>query len=355
MDPRQGLVVHLLGPPEVPGGPPRPDPVYGGQLQDRATGWAPHEGRVLVSYDEVPVTLGDGTTVVLRRPSYRVGDLQFGPLAHDTAVSPRVAPPMIGLGLLEAVPEAAVLAGADPDDADGDGISGRANLIPDPRTGVPVLGRFGWKAGTPSVTDQTVAALHQDLGVTSPAAPVHDCPPAQSECATAPSGAPGPGGVEADELTVTTLAFYSRTLAVPERRDRDDPGRKRGRAVFAEIGCASCHRPRWRTGTGAGIPSLGGRVIEPYSDLLLHDLGDGLADGSTEYAAGGREWRTPPLWGLGLTRLVHPDAGYLHDGRARTPAEAVLWHGGEAAAARERFRTMPASDRAALLAFLESL
>jgi CxxC motif-containing protein (DUF1111 family) len=340
MDTRLGLVVHLLGPPAYPGGPPRPDPVYGTQLQDRSTGWAPHEGRVLVDDEEVPVLLGD---------------LQFGALADDVVVSPRVAPPMIGLGLLEAVPAEAVLAAADPDDADGDGISGRPNLVPDPSTGTVSLGRFGWKAGKPSVTAQTVAALHQDLGLTSPGAPVPDCPPAQADCAAAPSGAPGPGGVEVDGDTVATLAFYSRTLAVPGRRDRGSPEVGRGRELFGRIGCAACHRPRWETAADAELPALAGRVIEPYTDLLVHDLGEGLADGGTEYLAGGREWRTPPLWGIGLTRAVAPGAGYLHDGRARTLAEAILWHGGEAAAARERFRTMPAQDRAALLAFLESL
>ncbi len=354
MDTRPGLVLRLSIPGTTATGAPVPEPTYGDQLQDRGTGWAPHEGRVLVTYAEEEGAFGDGSAYSLRRPTFTVGDLQFGPLDGATVVSPRVAPSVIGMGLLEAIPADAVVAGADPDDADGDGISGRPNVVWDDAAGTTVLGRFGWKAAQPTVRQQTTAALHADLGLTSPDLPTQNCPARQEECASAPSGAAAPDATEATADDVETLTFYTRTLAVPARRGVDDDEVGRGSAVFTDLGCASCHRPTWTTGADPE-PALAGRVIEPYTDLLLHDLGDGLADGRPEFAADGREWRTAPLWGIGLVQQVTPDAGFLHDGRARTLAEAIGWHGGEAEPARERYRLLPAADRAALLSFLGSL
>jgi CxxC motif-containing protein (DUF1111 family) len=354
MDTRPGLVIRLSIPGVTTTGAPVPEPTYGDQLQDRGSGWAPHEGRVLVTSTEEEGTFADGTGFRLRRPTYTVGDLQFGDLADGTMISPRVAPSVIGVGLLEAIPAAEVLAGADPDDVDGDGISGRANLVWDEASEAVALGRFGWKAAQPTVRQATTAALHADLGITSPGRPAQNCPAPQSECSSAPTGSAVPGGTDADAEAVETLTFYTRALAVPVRRGVDEPEVGRGRGLFTDVGCASCHRPSWTTGDDAE-PALAGRTIEPYTDLLLHDLGEGLADGRPEYVADGREWRTPPLWGIGLVQAVTPDAGFLHDGRARTIGEAILWHGGEAGPARERYRHLPAADRAALLAFLGSL
>lgn len=350
MDPSPGLVLRLSVPGTDPHGGPRPEPVYGVQLQDASTGWAPHEGRFRVTYESVEGRYGDGTPYTLQRPVYTVGDLQFGPLAPGTMLSPRLAPPVIGLGLLEAIPAEAVIAAADPDDRDGDGISGRANLVWDQISGTVVLGRFGWKASQPSVVQQTAAALHEDLGVTTPLFPVPNCPVVQVDCARAPLG----GTPEAASPVVERLSFYTRTLAVPLRRPGEARADARGAELFMSAGCGSCHRPVWATGDDP-VSALRGQTIRPYTDLLLHDLGDGLADGRPEYLATGSEWRTPPLWGLGLAQRVTPGTGFLHDGRARTVAEAILWHGGEAERARERFRTMDASDRDALLAFLASL
>ncbi len=330
-----------------------PDPVYGAQLQDLAVPGLRREGRLAVEYRETAVAFGDGAAASLRAPRYRIEDLAYGPLAPDTAVSPRVAPPMIGLGLLEAIDEADILARVDPDDADGDGVSGRANRVWSPSLERMALGRFGWKAGKATVTDQAAAAMAGDIGVSNPLAPAPwgDCTTAQAECVGAPHG----GAPEAPEAIMAPIVFYSRHLAVPARRDVDAPEVLRGKRLFYEAGCAACHAPKHATRRDWPVPGLAGQLIWPYTDLLLHDMGEGLADGVHEGRATGREWRTPPLWGIGLTETVNGHRYFLHDGRARGLAEAILWHGGEAEASREAFRALPADDRAALLAFLGSL
>jgi CxxC motif-containing protein (DUF1111 family) len=249
------------------------------------------------------------------------------------------------------VPEADLLARVDADDADGDGVSGRANQVWDVARGALALGRFGWKANQPSLAQQTAGAFLGDMGIASSLFPTENCPSVQPECLAAPSG----GAPEIDDDKLAAVIFYGRTLAVPGRRDVEDPTVLRGKRRFHEAGCASCHVPKWTTGASDPLPELAGQVIWPYTDLLLHDLGEDLADGRPDFLADGREWRTPPLWGLGLLEAVSGHTLLLHDGRARGPAEAILWHGGEAEAAREAFRTMAAEDRAALLRFLESL
>ena len=325
-----------------------PDPVYGAQLQDLAIPGLRREGRLAVEYRE--------TAANLRAPRYRIEELAYGPLAPDTATSPRVAPPMIGLGLLEAIDEADILARADPGDADGDGVSGRANRVWSPSLGRMATGRFGWKAGQATVPDQAAAAMAGDIGVSNPLAPAPwgDCTPAQAECVAAPHGGT-PDAPEAPEAIMAPITFYSRHLAVPARRDVDAPEVLRGKRLFYEAGCVACHAPKYATRRDWPVPGLAGQLIWPYTDLLLHDMGEGLADGFREGRATGREWRTPPLWGIGLTETVNGHRYFLHDGRARGLAEAILWHGGEAEASREAFRALPANDRAALLAFLGSL
>jgi CxxC motif-containing protein (DUF1111 family) len=258
---------------------------------------------------------------------------------------------MIGLGLLEALAAADIEALADPDDDDGDGISGRANHVWDPITQTTVLGRFGWKANQAGLRQQVAGAFLGDMGITSSLAPDDNCPASQLDCAAAPNG----GTPELDESLLTAVTVYSRLLAVPARRDVDDPEVLAGRELFRAIGCADCHVPKHQTGTLAGFPELSDQTIWPYTDLLLHDMGDGLADGRRDFAADGREWRTPPLWGIGLFEVVNEHTLYLHDGRARNLAEAVLWHGGEGQAARDRFAALAAGDRAVLLRFLGSL
>ena len=341
-----------------------PDPVYGGQLQDLAVPGLAGEGRMAVAYDDVPVTLGDGTIVSLRKPSYSVGSPAYGPLNAATTLSPRIAPPMIGLGLVEQVHPADILASADPDDSDGDGISGKPALVREKvvkrgaKQGEIVLGRFGWKAEMPTIRQQSADAFASDIGISSPDAPRHfgDCTDAQAACLEKPTGVQERlGETEAPDPVLDLVTFYSQHLAVPARRDIDKPEVLRGKQMFYESGCASCHTPKFVTRRDAPDKAHAFQLIWPYSDFLLHDMGGGLADGQRVGDATGSEWRTPPLWGIGLTERVSGHTFFLHDGRARNLTEAVLWHGGEGQAARDRFADLPASDREALISFLESL
>lgn len=330
----------------VPGAPAVPR--FGAQLQLRATVGFEPEATAVVSYVMTRGQLADGTPYELRAPRFEVASA-LGALPADLELSPRLAPPVFGLGLLEAVSDQDILARADPDDRDGDGISGRPNYAIDATTGERKLGRFGWKAGVPSLLHQSALAYSEDMGITSAYFPAETCRDLikHSRCEDHDFDLPS--------STIDLVTWYVRTLAVPARRGLDDRTVRRGEATFRRIGCASCHVESMRTAE-TGVPrSLAGQSFRPYTDLLLHDMGDGLADGRPDGLANGREWRTPPLWGIGLTRVVNGHTSFLHDGRARNLLEAILWHAGEADAAATRFRNLSAKDRAALLAFLESL
>ncbi|AIZ33901.1 di-heme oxidoredictase family protein [Pseudomonas parafulva] len=331
-----------------------PEPVYGTQLQDMAIPGVRPEAKVRVDYSVEPVTFEDGYQVQLRRPRLQITQLGYGPMHPDTRFSARIAPPMIGLGLLEAIPEAAILANEDPQDRNGDGIRGRANRVWDDAQGKTVVGRFGWKAGQPNVNQQNVHALAGDMGLTSTLKPEDDCTAAQVECLAAPNGDGQNGEKEVSDNILRLLTFYTRNLAVPARRKVDAPQVLAGKTLFFQAGCQGCHTPQFTTGSDSE-PELANQLIRPYSDLLLHDMGPGLADNRSEFAAGGQDWRTPPLWGIGLSETVSGHTQFLHDGRARNLLEAVLWHGGEAEAARRHVLTFDAEQRAALLAFLNSL
>jgi CxxC motif-containing protein (DUF1111 family) len=334
------------------------EPTYGGQLQDLAIPGHLPEGRMVIDYRESPALLAGGETVRLRKPSYRIADLAYGPLHPGVMISPRVAPPMIGLGLLEAIAPEDILANADPDDADHDGISGRPNRVWSEADQKVELGRFGWKAGEPSIDQQGGHALAGDIGVGNPTqpAPWGDCTAAEADCRSAPDGnSPQYGDLEAPPKIMAQILFYARNLAVPARRGEDDPTVLEGKRLFYQSGCIGCHRPKFATRRDWEVKALGGQLIFPYTDLLLHDMGEGLADHRPEGDATGREWRTPPLWGIGLTKEVSGHTFLLHDGRARNLTEAILWHGGEADAAREAFAKLPKAERDALLAFLNSL
>lgn len=337
--------------------PTRPDPVYGGQLQDLSVQGIPAEGRMMIIYTETEVALSGGETMRLRQPKYRIENPAYGPLPDDLMLSPRVAPQMIGLGLLEAIPAADILAGADPDDGDGDGISGRAQISYSIRFNAPMLGRFGWKAGMPTVEEQSASAFSGDIGISNPLHPDPwgECSETQEACRNAPHGGKDARVTEIDEEGLDLVTFYSRNLGVPERRDVDDPTVLHGKQMFYETGCANCHRPKFVTHRLEGQGEQSFQLIWPYTDMLLHDMGEALADNRPEGLADGREWRTAPLWGIGLTPQVNGHSNYLHDGRARSLLEAVLWHGGEAQAARDQVVTMPPEDRAALIKFIESL
>jgi CxxC motif-containing protein (DUF1111 family) len=327
-----------------------PDPVYGDQIQDRAILGVAPEASVRTIYTEETASFPDGSTYGLRRPVHELADLAYGEVSVETILSPRLAPPVFGAGLLEAIPESDVLAVADPDDADGDGISGRTNQLLDVSTGETALGRFGWKANVPSVEQQVAAAFIGDIGITSPLFPEDNCTPTQVECAAAITG----GSPEISQDLFDQVVFYNRTLAVPARRNLDEPGVVAGSSLFEEAGCVSCHQPRQETGD-SDIEALADQVIYPFTDLLLHDMGPDLADGRPDGEATGVEWRTPPLWGIGLTETVNGNLNFLHDGRARSLEEAILWHGGEAEESKQAFVGLSQEQRSVLIEFLESL
>lgn len=332
-----------------------PEPVYGAQLQDMAIPGVAPEGKVRVEYDYLPVRFRDGTTVELRQPTLRITQLGYGSMHPETRISTRIAPPMIGLGLLEAIPEAAILANAGPDNGKSTGVNGRPNWVWDDAQQKVVLGRFGWKAGQPDINQQNAHAFAGDMGLTSSLKPVDDCTPAQIDCLNAPNGNGPNGEPEVSDNIMRLVLFYSRNLGVPARRDVDAPQVLAGKNLFFKAGCQQCHTPQFTTRADAAEPELANQVIRPYSDLLLHDMGEGLADNRSEFQANGREWRTPPLWGIGLTERVSGHTQFLHDGRARNLLEAVLWHGGEAQAAQRQVLAFDAEQRTALLAFLNSL
>lgn len=396
-----------------------PDPTYGDQLQtfgvvgnnprdslpvhDGALNGGPAlgEGYAFIEYQPMPGRYPDGTVYTLQQPVYVVRDLAYGPFAVGVQFSPRLAPPIFGMGLLEAIPAADIAALADPHDVDGDGISGRLNQVWDRRAESPAPGRFGLKANQPSILQQLAGAYQGDLGISNSLFPHEPCAPAQAACLKAASQERNRGAeLDASDLDLALVEFYSRTLAVPPRRAADHPDVLEGKLLFQESGCAACHVPRHQTGTLPGsvlgaidglflapgaepVRAVSQQTIWPYTDLLLHDMGgacepvrretaegetcdagaaclwvqrcSGLADGRSDFSATGREWRTPPLWGIGLTKTVNPRAGYLHDGRARTLEEAILWHGGEASDSRDQFAALDAAQRQQMLRFLESL
>ena len=328
-----------------------PEPTYGGQLQDFALQGVKPEGKVNISYTDVPVEFKDGTVVTLRKPSLKITELAFGEMHPKTEFSARVAPPMIGLGLLESIPQETILGFAKQQAADSQGVTGKANYVLDVQTNEMALGRFGWKAGQPNLMQQNAAAFNGDLGLTSSLFPNENCTSAQSTCDDFPNG----GEPEVSDNILDFVEFYSQHLAVPIRRNVDKPAVVQGKKLFKDIGCQSCHQAEIRTAEREGLPALSKQLISPYTDMLLHDMGEGLADNRPEYLANGREWRTTPLWGLGYTKEVNGHTFLLHDGRARNVMEAVLWHGGEAEVAKQEVLSLSSSEREALLAFLDSL
>lgn len=336
-----------------------PHETYGGQIQDVAIQGFPAEAKPSIRYEEVKVDLNGGETVFLRKPIYQFSQLAYGPFPAELMISPRVANQMIGLGLLEAISEEALLKASDPDDANGDGISGRPNKVWDKRAKAVRIGRFGWKAGQPTVEQQASAAFLGDMGLSTSLFPfpAGDCTPENTRCLTAPHGADvRTGSAEVTDKMLELVTFYARHLAVPARVRAREENVLKGKALFLETGCAACHTPRHVTGQSKNIPKvLRGQVIWPHTDLLLHDLGPGLADGFTEGVASGNEWRTPPLWGIGHTMAVSKHTQFLHDGRARNLLEAILWHGGEAEASRNRVIDMMPAERKLLLDYLNSL
>lgn len=328
-----------------------PEPTYGGQLQDFALQDQTPEGQIKITYTDVPAKFTDGTEVTLRKPNLEITDLGYGKMHPDTQLSARVAPPMIGLGLLESISDETLNSWSDEHDADGDGISGKTNRVWDVEKNDFAIGRFGWKAGQPTLMQQNAAAFNGDVGLTSNLFPNENCTANQTICKDLPNG----GSPEVSDKILDFVEFYSQHLAVPIRRNVDDAQVKHGQQLFANSGCESCHKTNVKTAKREALPALSEQTIHPYTDMLLHDMGEGLADNRPEYLANGREWRTAPLWGIGYTQEVNGHSSFLHDGRARNLMEAVLWHGGEAEAAKQNVLKFNQKERDALIAFLNSL
>jgi CxxC motif-containing protein (DUF1111 family) len=337
-EPMSTMLVRLSVPGNDRRGRPKPEPRYGGQIQGQAIPGVQLEADVFVEYETLEGRYTDGETYDLRRPKYNIRNLGYGALAEGTRMSPRVAPTVAGMGLLEAVPEKELRALADPEDRDGDGISGRINEVWDELSGKTAVGRFGWKAEQPTVLQQVATAFFEDMGLTSRVAPGTNSEP-----------------LEVSDKVLDDVVTYTCMLGVPARRNWTNSGVRRGKELFARAGCAACHVPKLQTGVSERFAELSNQTIRPYTDLLLHDMGPELSDERPVFKASGRDWRTPPLWGIGLVQKVNGHTFFLHDGRARNLAEAILWHGGEAKKARETFRAMPRADREDLIAFLNSL
>ena len=359
----RGYLVRLSVPGLTAEGGPLPHPVYGDQLQNRGVAErVPAEGSVLVTYQPKEVAMGDGEQIALRVPTLEFRNLAFGELGKDAMLSPRVAPAMVGLGLLEAVPEQAILQIAKEQQALG--YRGMPNYVYDYEIAAPALGRFGWKANQPNIRQQTAAAFHGDIGATTFMFPEENCPSAQKQCLELPSASKcgGQGGCTGNTFRpevipsrLNNISLYLQALAVPARRNVNDDAFKRGEKLFADAQCSVCHVPELKTGPKTPVAAAANLTFRPYTDLLLHDMGEDLADHRPDFKASGTQWRTAPLWSIGLLKTVNGHGDLLHDGRARNVTEAILWHGGEAQKSREAFRTMSKADRDALVKFVESL
>jgi CxxC motif-containing protein (DUF1111 family) len=324
---------------------------YGEQLQDKAILGKKAEAKVGVNYTDVVGNYQDGNSYSLRKPDYVFSDWGYGVIESGFLFSPRVGNQLAGVGLLEAIGEASILANADVKDGNGDGISGKANYVFDEVSKTIMLGRFGWKSNQPNLLQQTAGAFSGDIGITSTVFMKDHVTESQTALHDVING----GEPEISDKNLNDVVFYLQTLSVPARRDFKDPLVLKGKLLFNQLACASCHIPEFKTGTTHPVSALREQTIRPYTDLLLHDMGDELADNRPDFEANGNEWRTPPLWGLGMIKTVNGHTFLLHDGRARNIEEAILWHGGEAKESKKIFTRLSKVDRNNLLKFLESL
>lgn len=348
--PSLSLLIRISLPGIAAHGAPTPVPGYGLQINDQALPGVPPEANVAIAWREIPGLYGDGEPFSLRAPLLRIANAAYGDLPADLQTSIRVAPAVFGLGLIEALSDSAIVALADPDDLNHDGISGRVNSVYSKHMGRFAIGRYGWKANIATLQDQTLDAALFDIGLTSEQVPQQNCEATQSACLQAIIG-PAP---ELSLAMTAKITAYLRMLGVPKPRPATSES-AHGATLFRDFQCAACHVDRLTTDAHSGLKHLHNQIFRPYTDLLLHDLGEDLSDQRPDFAASGSEWRTAPLWGIGLIPSVNGHNFYLHDGRARGIAEAILWHGGEAQAAKERFRNASSAERRALIAFVERL
>ena len=344
----QSMLVRLSVAGQDEHGGPKPHPAYGDQLNEEGIPGVPGEGRAQIHWRTSRVKLAAGESVELRRPRIEFAELAYGPLGK-VLISPRVSPHVGGLGLLETVPADALQQLAR--QTKPDGVQGAVNQVWDRSLGQTVVGRFGLKANAPTLRQQIAGAFLGDMGITSDLFPTENCTAVQVACQQAVSG----GHPELKTAQLDAVEFYLAHLAPPARRDAEQPLVRQGEALFAKSGCAACHLPVLTGGEHPKYPRLSGQTVAAYTDLLVHDMGPDLADGRPDYLANGQQWRTPPLWGLGLLAGINEQTRFLHDGRARTAQEAILWHGGEASSARKRYVQLSKESRQALLAFLQSL
>jgi CxxC motif-containing protein (DUF1111 family) len=348
--PFQGMLFKLATGNNDAHGAPEGVDGFGGQLQDKAIAGAKPEGSVNVVYTYEDVTLQGGEKAQLRKPDYTLTNL-YKTMGGNVQLSPRVANPVFGVGLLETIADESILQHADPNDADNDGISGKVNYVYNYVTKTPrAIGKFGLKGGSPDAKTQVAKALNQDMGLTTSVFPQKSAK-GQEQMTWAFMQQP----FDIHDTVLQALTFYVKTLAVPARRNTTDPVVKAGQQIFRNLNCIGCHVDKHITNTDVSFKLLSGQLIRPYTDLLLHDMGAGLADGYSEFDATGNEWKTPALWGLGLTQRVSGHTHLLHDGRARNITEAILWHGGEAEKSKKQFVQLSTADREALLKFLNSL
>lgn len=347
----ESMMLRISIPGSTANNGPVPVPNFGVILHPRSTGNVRNEGKISVVYSTVNGSFDDGSSYTLRKPSYSITNA-YATLPQSLQMSARISQQLVGLGLLESIAESDILANVDESDSDGDGISGRANYVFNYLTFSQTLGRFGWKASIATVNEQAAFDFQQAMGVTTGTDPYNfenckDQIQGAGELLDDPEAKPAE--------TLRPLIVYLKTTAVPKRRGMNTDIVRRGQKLFSDAGCNKCHVESFVTGATDDISQLHHQTIYPYTDMLVHDMGDGLADNRAEYLAGGREWRTPPLWGIGLTTTVSGATYFLHDGRARTLVEAILWHGGEAEFSANKFVSMSKQDRDALIAFLQSL
>jgi CxxC motif-containing protein (DUF1111 family) len=345
------LLIRLSIPGKTHNGAPIPEPNYGGQFHPKAILGVKPEGSLAIKRKYIKGYFADGHSYELEVPQYDLVNLNYGSLHTDVMISPRVAPAIIGLGYLNAIDKSDILKNSDEFDKNNDGISGRPNWVYDIKNNRVELGRFGWKASQPNLAQQNAAAFNGDLGITSSLFEKENCTEDQDNCNNAPSG----GELEIDDKRLSFVNLLTEMIDAPKRRNILNSNVINGEKVFKKISCNACHIPDWITATNNINPALSGMKISPYTDLLLHDMGEGLADNRPDFEANGREWKTPPLWGIGLQKRVNGHTRFLHDGRARNLEEAILWHGGEAKPSQEKYLSLSLKDRQDLLSFLNSL
>ncbi len=352
----KGFLMRLSVEGQAKDGGPKPVENYGGQLQDRglkAIG-GKGEAKVRLSYEIIKGKYPDGTPYELRKPNYELYDELFGSLA-GVLTSPRVGPQTIGFGFVDALTEQQLLANADEDDLDKDGISGKANYVWNVRAGKHTIGKFGWKANAPTLEQQIAGALSGDMGMTTSIFPKQNCPPSQEDCVDFVKENNLENKIDFPDEKLRQITFYQATLAVPTRRNVKDKDVLKGKGLFHDMKCIKCHAVGFKVKKSDIVPQIKGTIFNPYSDFLLHDMGDDLADNRPDYLATGKEWRTQPLWGIGMIQTVNKHTFLLHDGRARSIEEAILWHGGEAENSKKEFMNLSKKERQQVLKFIESL